>query len=176
MECGAITGKEGSLMSQIVNIFATLTLLGSALIAGVFFAFSNFVMKALAAVPSSQGITAMQSINIVVINRSFLGTFFGTAVLSLVMAGLAVKGTGSAATFFFLGGALLYLAGTFLVTVLGNVPLNNQLAAVSPTDAASDDTWKHYLDRWTMWNHVRTAAAGLSALLYVVGLVQYGSI
>ena len=37
--------------------------LGCGLIAGVFFAFSAFVMKALALLPPAQGIAAMQSIN-----------------------------------------------------------------------------------------------------------------
>ena len=70
-------------MNQLLPIVETITLLGSALIGGVFFAFSSFVMKALARVPSPAGTAAMQSINIVVMNRSFLGAFMGTAVLSL---------------------------------------------------------------------------------------------
>ena len=76
---------------------------------------------------------------------------------------------------FFLGGALFYLVGAFLVTGLGNVPLNDQLAAVSATDPAALDVWQHYLSRWTTWNHVRTAAAMVAALLYTLGLMQNGS-
>lgn len=49
--------------------------------AGVFFAFSTFVMKALGARPLAQGIAAMQSINVAVINRWFMAAFFGTALL-----------------------------------------------------------------------------------------------
>ncbi len=52
--------------------------------------------------------------------------------------------------------------------------LNNQLAAVSTTDPAARDVWEHYLGRWTMWNHVRTAAAMAAALLYTLGLMQNG--
>lgn len=163
------------MMTQLITVVATLALLGSALIAGVFFAFSSFVMKALAALPSASGIAAMQSINVVVINRSFLGTFFGTAILSLVIAGLALAGSQSPATLLFAGGAFFYFVGTFLVTVFGNVPLNNRLAAVSATDAASGDTWKHYLDRWTVWNHVRAVAAALAALLFILALLQHAS-
>ena len=33
---------------------------------------------------------------------------------------------------------------------------------------------EHYLGRWTMWNHVRTAAAMVAALLYTLGLMQNG--
>ncbi len=161
-------------MDQLIPVVGTVALLGSALVGGIFFAFSSFIMKALAGVPSAEGIGAMQSINVVVINPSFLGAFFGTAVLSFVSGGFALAGWGEASASFFLGGAILYLVGTILVTMLGNVPLNNQLAAVSATDPAARDVWERYLGRWTMWNHVRTAAAMAAALLYSLGLMQNG--
>ncbi len=161
-------------MDQLIPVVGTTALLGSALVGGIFFAFSSFVMKALARVPSAEGITAMQSINVVVLNPSFLGAFIGTAVLSLVAGGLALAGWGRPSASFFLGGAIFYLVGTFLVTALGNVPLNDQLAAVSATDPGARDVWERYLGRWTMWNHVRTAAAMAAALLYSLGLMQNG--
>ncbi len=159
-------------MNIVITVAVVLALLGSALIGGVFFAFSSFIMKALARVPSSEGIAAMQSVNVVVINPSFLGAFFGTAVLSLGACGLALAGWSNPSAPFFLGGALFYLVGTILVTMFGNVPLNDQLAAVSATDPGAREVWEHYLGRWTMWNHVRTAAAMVAALLYTLGLMQ----
>ena len=107
------------------------------------------MMQALARVPSAEGIGTMQSINVVVLNPSFLGAFTGTAVMSLGAGGLALAGWGRPWTPLFLGGALFYLVGTFLVTALGNVPLNDQLAAVSATDPAALDVWEHYVSRWT---------------------------
>src|SRR2546423_4684273 len=92
-----------------------LSALGCGLIAGVFFAFSAFVMKALARTPSAQGITAMQSINVAVINPLFLAAFLGTAVgcaaliVSSVLAWPKPGGT------YMLAGSLLYLVGTILV-------------------------------------------------------------
>jgi uncharacterized membrane protein len=53
--------------------------LGCGLIAGVFFAFSTFVMSALARLQPAQGIAAFQAINITVYNPWFMGTFLGTA-------------------------------------------------------------------------------------------------
>jgi len=161
-------------MDQLILVVGTTTLLGSALVGGIFFAFSSFLMKALERLPSAEGIAAMQSINVVVLNPSFLGTFFGTAVLSLGAGGLALAGWDRPSAPFFLGGAIFYLVGTFLVTVLRNVPLNDQLAAVSATDPGARDVWEHYLGRWTIWNHVRTTAALIAALLYSLGLIQYG--
>ena len=161
-------------MDQLISVVGTTALLGSALVGGIFFAFSSFVMKALARVPAAEGIAAMQSINVVVLNPSFLSAFIGTAVLSLGAGGLALAGWGRPSASFFLGAAILYVVGTVLVTGLGNVPLNDQLAAVSATDVGARDVWEHYLDRWTMWNHVRTAAAVAAALLYTLGLTQNG--
>lgn len=159
-------------MNTIVTAIVVLALLGSALIGGVFFAFSSFVMKALARTPSSEGIAAMQSINVVVLNRSFLGAFMGTTALSLLITGLALKVWGTPSAPYFLAGALLYFVGTFLITGLGNVPLNNQLAAVTATDPAATAVWQHYLDRWTLLNTVRTTAAMAAALLFTLGLIQ----
>lgn len=161
-------------MDKLIPVVGTMALLGSALVGGIFFAFSSFIMKALADVPSAEGIGAMRSINVVVINPLFLGAFFGTAVLSLVAGGLALVRWGHPPAFFFLAGALFYLVGTILVTMFGNVPLNNQLAAESATDPNIHEVWVHYLGRWTMRNHLRTVPATLAALLYTLGLLQNG--
>lgn len=161
-------------MNLVTLAAAVLALLGSAVIGGVFFAFSSFIMKALARVPAAQGMAAMRSINVVVLNPSFLGTFFGTALLSLLVAGLAIQTWQLPSAPWLLAGAVLYLAGTFAVTALGNVPLNNRLAASPVTDAASVTFWKHYLDRWTLLNTVRTASALAAAIAFAIGLVQHG--
>jgi uncharacterized membrane protein len=162
-------------MNLVTTVAGVLALLGSAIIGGVFFAFSSFIMQALARVPSSEGIAAMQSINVAVLNLSFLGTFFGTTLISLLVAGLAVKGWGSPSAPWLLAGAVLYVVGTFLVTILGNVPLNDQLAASPAADLASVTVWEQYLDRWTMLNTVRTVAALAAVLLFTVGLIKHGS-
>ena len=159
-------------MNLLTIVAVVVALLGSALIAGVFFAFSSFIMKALARVPSSEGIAAMQSINVVVLNPSFLGTFIGTALTSVLVAVLAVAGWGAPSAPWFLAGALLYVVGTFFVTGLGNVPLNNQLAAVSAADPDAVRVWEHYLDRWTMLNTIRTGSAAAAVLLFTLGLIQ----
>ncbi len=159
-------------MSSLFPIVGTVALLGSALIGGVFFAFSSFVMKALARMPCSEGIRAMQSINVAVINPWFLGAFIGTTLISIGFAVLTITSASHATSLLILGGVFCYFAGTFLVTLLGNVPLNDRLAALSAAEPAAEKLWEHYLDQWTMWNHIRTAAALLAALMYVLGLIR----
>jgi uncharacterized membrane protein len=65
---------------------------------------------------------------------------------------------------------VLYLLGTFLVTVVGNVPLNDALAKVQVTDADAAQKWAGYVSRWTMWNHVRTLAALAAMICFIVAL------
>lgn len=161
-------------MNSWILYIAIAALLGSALVGGIFFAFSSFVMKAFSQVPAPEAIRAMQSVNRVVINPSFLGLFIGTAILSLSLFAVVILGYANnafeALPHWFLIGAIHYFVGTFLVTLLGNVPLNNRLEQAN----ADEDRplWEIYLKRWTLYNHIRTTAATLAACCFIVGLVQ----
>ncbi len=78
-------------MNSLVLMVAAIALLGSALVGGGFFVFSGLVMKAHARMRSSGGMATMQSINVTVINLSFLGAFIGTALLSRSLT--AIRGS-----------------------------------------------------------------------------------
>lgn len=158
-------------MANWIFIFGLLSALGSGLIAGTFFAFSTFVMRSLGRVPSNEGIAAMQSINIVVINSWFMTVFVGTAVTSIVLAVVSLFRWAESGSGYSLAGCLLYVVGTFLVTIFFNVPLNDALASVDPQSAQGADVWTNYLSRWTIWNHVRTAAALAAMTCLIFGLV-----
>ena len=144
---------------HVLDALAFVVAVGAGIIGGVFYAFSTFVMRALGRLPAREAIAAMQSINVAVINPLFLGVFLGTAAASLGAAVGALAWWQRPGAGYLLCGGLLYLVGTFGVTIAFNVPLNNSLAAVSPGDADAAAQWAGYLGRWTAWNHVRTAAA-----------------
>jgi len=103
--------------------------LGCGLVAGIFFAFSTFVMKALDRIPPEQGIAAMQSINITVINPWFMVAFLGTSAACALVAVCSLLRWSEAGAVYLLSGGLAYLIGTLLVTKVFNVPRNNALAA-----------------------------------------------
>ncbi len=134
-------------------------ILGCGIIAGVFFAFSTFVMPALARLKPQEGIIAMQSINITVINPLFMTALFGTAVICLFLAVFSVLKWHQPIAVYLLVGSLLYLLGTIAVTIAFNVPLNDALAKVDPSSVEGAGLWAKYLTNWTLWNHVRTIAA-----------------
>lgn len=156
-----------------INLLDLVTLasaVGSALIAGSFFAFSTFVMGALGRLPAPQGIAAMQSIDIVVINPFFMTPFVGTALLCLVAAGASIMRWHDPGAAYLLAGAVLYVAGTFLVTMLFNVPKNEALARVVPSSPEGAQLWARYLPTWTAWNHVRTIAAAAAMVSFIMAL------
>jgi uncharacterized membrane protein len=142
--------------------------LGSGLIAGVFYAFSSFVMPALRQLPAAQGIAAMQAINRTALTPPFLLVFIGTALSCLVLAVVSLFwGVADGRTRLRWAGCAVYLVGTVVVTGICNVPRNDALArldALSPSAVAS---WQLYLSEWTAYNHVRALAA-LAALVLLV--------
>jgi len=144
--------------------------LGCGLIAGVFFAFSTFVMSALARLQPSQGIAAMQSINITVINPWFMAAFLGTAAACIFLAISSLLKWHQPGAAYLLLGSLLYLVGTVGVTIVFNVPLNDALATVKPGSPDGVNLWASYLANWTVWNHVRTAAALAAAASLTIAL------
>ena len=154
-----------------IDAITVLAALGAGLIAGAFFAFSSFVMRALAKLPAAGGIAAMQSINVVVINPVFLGALFGTGGLCLLLAAITVVNLSAAGAAWLLAGALLYLVGTIGVTAFGNVPRNNQLAPLDPAAAGSAEIWSRYVVEWTWWNHVRTLAALAATACFILALI-----
>lgn len=143
--------------------------LGCGLIAGNFFAFSTFVMNALSRLPPGQGIAAMQSINITVINPLFMTVFLGTAATCIFLAFSSLKWHQPGAPYLLIG-SLLYLVGAVGVTMVFNVPLNDALAKVEPGSAEGAKLWASYLVNWIMWNHIRSAAALAAAGLLIVGI------
>lgn len=147
-----------------------LAVLDCGLVAGVFFAFSTFVMNALARLQPPQGIAAMQAINITAINPLFMLVLFGTAALCLFLAISSLLKWHQPGAAYLLVGSLLYLIGTVLVTIAFNVPLNEALATVKPDSADGANLWSSYLTNWTMWNHVRTVAALAAAAMLTVAL------
>jgi uncharacterized membrane protein len=159
------------MISQLIPALVFIAAIASALNAGIFYAFSSFVMGALGRIPSEQGINAMNAINVVVINPSFLVLFMGTTLLCAGLALWSLFHLGEANAWLVLAASLLFVIGCFGVTMMFNVPLNNQLARATHTEAGA--LWQVYLRDWTMWNTVRTIAPTFSAVLFTLALLRW---
>lgn len=158
-------------MTSIFFVTLLLSAVGSGIMAGLFFIFSNTIMNALSNLPPPQGIESMQSINRVILNPLFFLVFIGTAVLSALLALSLIWYWHYPGAIYVLVGAIIYLVGSFFVTVVFNVPMNKALDAVKPDTVEASDLWTNYLTKWTAWNHVRTIACLLSSVSFIFALV-----
>jgi uncharacterized membrane protein len=147
-----------------------LGVLGTGLVAGAFCAFSTFVMRGLAALPSAQGVAAMNAINRAAPRPAFMSVFIGSAVLCAVLAVVTFVVWPEEGRVELLVGSALYVFGSFGVTVVANVPRNDALLRLAPGTAEADAYWPAYVREWTRWNHIRTAASAAAAVLFVLAL------
>jgi uncharacterized membrane protein len=149
------------------------TSVSAGLVGGVFFAFSNFVMRALGRLRPSEGAAAMQSINITVITPTFMTALFGTGVACLVLIGWGFADLDEPYAGWLIAAGAIYLIGEIATTGGYHVPRNNALARVDPESEEGARVWQTYLVEWTRMNHVRTVA-GLAACALLAVALQAG--
>lgn len=154
---------------QLIPALTFLAAIGSGLLAGLYFAYSNSVMPALAKLPAAQGAAAFNHVNVVILNPMFLGLFMGVALLSALLIVAAFLGW-TPKPMWVIAGAALYLIGHIAVTMAINVPMNNALAAAGDSAHAAQ-VWTAMLDRWVFWNSVRAAACTVAMVAFIVALI-----
>jgi uncharacterized membrane protein len=143
---------------------------GAGLVAGVFFAFSAFVMPALRQLPDAQGLRAMQQINRAAPSSPlFMAALFGTALLCVGLGISALTRLGEQNAWYQLVGCLLYLAGV-VVTAVYHIPTNDALAQLDSSRTDVGAAWHQHVTGWVVWNHVRTALAVAACLSLALAL------
>ena len=153
-----------------MTLLVCATAISAALVSGIFYAFSTFVMQALGRLTPREGIAAMQSINVVVINPLFLSAFFGTGGLCVATTAASLRPETEISVVPAVLGSILYLVGCIGITMVGNVPLNERLAKTHLDNRDAETLWSFYLTRWTLWNHVRTAASLAAATCFLASI------
>jgi uncharacterized membrane protein len=159
-------------MTLLVAILLWFSALGCGLLAGLYFAFSTFIMAALAQVGQANGVGAMNAINSAILRSLFMPFFFGTTLSSAVLAVVGALQWGEPGSTPMFVGAVTYVLGMFGVTMLFNVPLNNALGASDPASPAAAPIWAKYLREWTFWNHVRTIACIAATALFIAAIAS----
>ena len=140
----------------------------SALMAGLFFGFSTFVMDGLRRVPARDGLVAMQGINGAA-NRSpvFLVVFLGGGAVAVVLGIMAATRLDQPAAPYQLAGAILNVLGV-VVTMGFHVPRNNALDTVDADESSAPTRWTRYATTWTRGNHVRTVGYLASTVAFAL--------
>jgi uncharacterized membrane protein len=157
-------------MRGLITGLLWFSVIGCGLLAGLYFAFSTFIMTAFGRIDQAAGIAAMNEINKVIVQSLFLPVFLGSTLTCLALAILAPFRWDEPGAAMWLAGGVLYVAGMFVVTAVFNVPLNNALAAVQPASGEAATLWARYLPDWTWWNHVRTIASTMAFALFIAAI------
>ena len=144
--------------------------IGCGLLAGLYFAFSTFIMTAFGRIGQAAGIAAMNAINVAIVQSLFLPIFLGTTAAGAVLAAAGLFRFGEPGAMAMLAGGVLHVLGMFVVTMIFNVPLNNALAAADPVSQEAASLWARYLADWTAWNHVRTVASTAACALFIAAI------
>lgn len=156
-----------------VLILAGAATIGAAAVGGLFFAFSTFTMRGLDRTDPVDAIAAMRGINAEAqANAPFLLMFLGSTLVALVVGVIAALQLDRPGSAYLLAGAVLAVLAA-VITIAFNVPLNNRLAALDPAGLSAAEAarqWAAYYGPWTAWNHVRTVAPLLGAVLLLIGV------
>jgi uncharacterized membrane protein len=155
------------MLQSVVTGLLWFSAIGCGLLAGLYFAFSTFIMTALGRIGQAAGIAAMNAINVVIVQSLFMPLFLGTTLASLLLALVGAFRWGEPGAAAMLAGGTLYVVGMFVCTAVFNVPLNNALAAADPTSVKAAALWARYLTDWTWWNHVRTISSTAACTLFI---------
>lgn len=157
-------------MQSLIDALLWFAAISAGIMAGVYFTFSVFVMKSLDAIEAPAGMLAMQSINRIIVRSLFLPVFFASTLACAALVVFALLDPELLGGTRMMVGGGLYVVGMFIVTIIGNVPLNDRLEAVDANSPEGRDMWALYMRKWTTWNHVRTVACTGSLVLLMLAI------
>ena len=113
----------------------------------------------------------MRGINHSAYHSVFMALLLGMSVVAVFQLAYGATGDPADRPAWMMAGAGVYLFGVLLVTVVCNVPMNKRLDAVEQQRSGAYWTTR-YVPRWTRWNSIRTGAAVLASICYLIACVQ----
>lgn len=116
------------MMCGMATVLLALAIISTGLYAGFMLSFQTAIMPALARLDDDHFLAAMRRVNEVVPRPLFLLTFFSIIVFPAVSLAVPVDGRSDTQRWLLVAGLACSVIN-HLVTVAGNVPLNNALAA-----------------------------------------------
>jgi uncharacterized membrane protein len=154
-------------------IAATMTV---GLMAGVFGHYALAVMPGLGKTDDHTFVGAFQEIDRAIINPLFIPTFVGALGLTALGVALHIAEDRRSVLPWIVAALVLYLA-VFVITVVVNVPLNDDIKAAGHPDRIADlAAVRHRFNetRWAAWNIVRALASTAAFGCLAWALVLHG--
>lgn len=159
-------------LPTIILVSAAIT---TALMAGLFFAYSCSVNPGLHRLSDTAYLAAMQSINRAILNPVFFIIFLGAPILLPFSTWLQYYQPLSLRFWLLLSATIIYLVGVLGVTALGNIPLNEALDAFFIQTASAEEIAAQrtaFETPWNYWHLVRTIASIGTLVLVIVACLS----
>lgn len=109
----------------------------------------------------------MQNVNVAVYRSVFMVVFMSLVPIAVATAIWSIIALGWESSVFVIAGALLYILGMFMVTGMGNVPLNESLERIDANHQEAGVAWKMYYTRWTRLNTLRCVFGVLAGMSWI---------
>jgi len=151
-----------------------LTILFTGLSAGLCFTWSNAVTTGIGRLDDLGYLSAFQQMNRTILNPMFFIVFFGSLLLNLVNIYL-FKSTSSTIIWLLILATVIYFLGVVLITIFGNVPLNEMLDKADLNSASVEELRnlrESFEVKWNRLHLIRTLASAISFLLLLISLIQ----
>jgi len=155
------------------TIFISLILL-TGLSAGLCFTWSNAVTTGIGRLDDLGYLSAFQQMNRTILNPVFFIVFFGPLLLNLVNIYL-FKNTSSTIMWLLILATTIYFLGVVLITIFGNVPLNEMLDKTDLGSASIEELRslrETFEVKWNRLHLIRTFTSIISFLLLLISLIQ----
>ena len=156
---------------ELFLILLQLSLIAYALVAGVFLAFSDFVMASLAEARPAGGIQSMQIINRKVFRTIFMVLLLGMSAASPLLVAYALFGDVGDGRAWIVAGGTVYMIGVLMVTLVFNVPMNKRLDRMDFESTEAATYWRHFVPVWSFWNWIRTIASAVASVCLLIATV-----
>ncbi|WP_118952118.1 anthrone oxygenase family protein [Taibaiella helva] len=158
-------------MFTFPRLLLLLAALTTALMAGLFYSWSISVTPGIGKLQDAAYLRAFQEMNRAILNPVFLCCFMGAGLLLPAVTIAHYAGPVKTQFWLLLAATLCYLIGVLVVTMAGNVPMNNSLDVFSIETASATalaEKRAGFEHAWNRLNNIRTLFATLSVLLVIL--------
>ncbi|WP_299315399.1 DUF1772 domain-containing protein [uncultured Aquimarina sp.] len=153
-------------------IVLMLSILFTGLTAGLCFTWSNAVTPGIGRLDNISFLKAFQAMNREIVNGRFMIVFFGPVILLFINTYLFKNS--SISFWLFLAAAILFFVGIGLVTIFGNVPLNEVLDTSNLETLSKIELHElrnKFEQPWNRWHTIRTLSSFSTFTLLIIGML-----
>lgn len=154
-------------------IVLILGILCTGLTAGLCFTWSNAVTIGIGRLDNLTFLKSFQSMNRAIINVRFMIVFFGPVILLFLNSYLFRNN--STSFWLFITAAIFFFVGIGLITIFGNVPLNEILDKSNLETLSKIELQQlrnEFEQPWNRWHTIRTLSSFIAFVLLIIGM-QY---